>query len=380
MLLTLLVVSTFLSTSVPQSSGLVTKLVDAVDQNYLYAKDDGWQHLRSDLLANANAIATTPSLDQKLTVLHDGDLRIVTSEQMAAMQAETAGIEKGIGLVDFAVTVQGGADELKVVTPLVDSPAYEADLRPGDVIISINRRPTQGLRHEDVMALLRGSSGELELGIKRGPRYSALKMSRKEWIEPAVVSREFVAAGQRLGYLGIRLFTPNSGDQVRKSVEAFIAHGVSGCIVDVRNNPGGYLDALAVAGSAFTDQTLAWKIRRDNSREPIRSTAKPLKSMPLIVLVNEGTASAAEVLAAGLRDTTGARTVGTKTYGRGQIQTFVKLSESAGVVIPAASVESPHGTRFNKGAGLSPDVVLPSAERNGEDSAYTKGVELLTHN
>ena len=92
--------------------------------------------------------------------------------------------------------------------------------------------------------------------------------------------------------------------------------------------------------------------------------------MKLVILVSAGTASAAKVLAAGLRDTTVARS----------IQTFIKLSDTEGVVIPAASLESLHGTRLNKGSGLLPDVTVPPAERNDEDAAYTKAVELLIHN
>jgi carboxyl-terminal processing protease len=143
-------------------------------------------------------------------------------------------------------------------------------------------------------------------------------------------------------------------------VDVLTTHGIDRCIIDLRNNPGGYLDAMAAAGSAFTDQTLGWKVRRNGTKEPIHATAKPFKTMQLVVLVNEGTASAAEVLAAGLRDTSGARLVGARTYGRGQIQTYVALNESVGIVIPAASAESVKAIRFNKGSGLLPDVLVAS--------------------
>jgi carboxyl-terminal processing protease len=183
-----------------------------------------------------------------------------------------------------------------------------------------------------------------------------------------------------LGYISVRLFTPDSGEQVRQAVNSLTTHGIGKCIIDLRNNPGGYLDAMAVAGSAFTDQTLGWKVRRDGTKEPIHATAKPFKAMQLVVLVNEGTASAAEVLAAGLRDTTGARLVGARTFGRGQIQTYVSLNESAGIVIPAASAESVKAIRFNKRSGLSPDVfVAYTIETQSPDRAYQKAVELLTH-
>jgi carboxyl-terminal processing protease len=202
------------------------------------------------------------------------------------------------------------------------------------------------------MAMLRGSSGEIDLTVRRDNRQIQMQVPQRVWVEQAVESHSFDAGKQQLGYIGVRLFTSDSGEQVREAVNALTAHGIGKCIIDLRNNPGGYLDAMAVAGSAFTDQTLGWKVRRDGTKEPIHATAEPFKPMQLVVLVNEGTASAAEVLAAGLRDTTGARLVGAKTYGRGQIQTYVALNEGAGIVIPAASAESVKAVRFNKGSAF----------------------------
>jgi carboxyl-terminal processing protease len=360
------------------TASLSAKVVDAIDRNYLYADADSWKRLRVDLLSNTDT--TISSMDHQLAKLHDGDLRIFTSEQIAALQAETAGKEQGIGLVDFSVIVEPTTGDVKVITPLVTSPAAKARLQPGDVIVSVNGQRTRGLLHEDVMAMLRGDSGKIGLTIRRDNRQIQMQVPKEAWIEQAVESRSFVAGTQQLGYISVRLFTPDSGEQVRQAVNSLTTHGTGKCIIDLRNNPGGYLDAMAVAGSAFTDQTLGWKVRRDGTKEPIRATAKPFKAMQLVVLVNEGTASAAEVLAAGLHDTTGARLVGARTYGRGQIQTYVALNERVGIVIPAASAESVKAIRFNKGSGLSPDVFVTSTIGTQTiDAAYRRAVELLTH-
>ena len=365
----------------PPSTGMAslsTKVVDAIDQNYLFADTDSWQRLRADLMRDP--APTVSSMDQQLAKLGDGDLRIVTSEQMNAMQAETAGNERGIGLVDFAVTIDPATGEAKIVTPLMTSPAIKAGLRSGDVIVSINGRATRGLIHEDVMAMLRGDSGKVDLTIRREKSEIRVQVAKETWDEQAVESRSFVADKQPLGYIGVRLFTSDSGQQVRQAVNALEARGIDKCIVDLRNNPGGYLDAMAVAGSAFTDQTLGWKVRRDGTKEPIHAADTPFKAMRLVVLINEGTASAAEILAAGLHDTTGARLIGAKTYGRGQIQTYVALNDNAGIVIPTASAESAKEIHFNKGSGLSPDDFVASPTRTQTiDAAYQKAVVLLTH-
>ena len=378
MLINLVLTLSLMNPPPPGATSLSGTVVAAIDSNYLYADTDSWKHLRAELLADDTA--TISSLDQRLVVLHDGDLRIVTAEQMAAMQAETAGKEKGIGLVDFAVTVEPETGEPQVVTPLVDSPAFKAGLLPGDVILAVNGQSTHGLIHEDVMALLRGESKPLKLTVRRRQKKISINIPTAAWQEQAVVFNDFNIGNQHLGYIGVRLFTPDSGNQVRKAVESLTDRGVDQCILDLRNNPGGYIDQMAAAGSAFTDHVLGWEIRRDGTREPIHSSSKPLKTMRLVILVNEGTASAAEVLAAGLRDTIGTRLVGTRTFGRGQIQTYVALSDSGGIIIPAAKAESANGVRFNKGQGLVPDISVPSSPKiKTYDAIYQKAVELLTH-
>jgi carboxyl-terminal processing protease len=377
MLVGLFLASTLIQPSVSGQPTLAAKLTDAIDHNYLYADGESWKRLRPALLQNADS--TVASIDRELTELHDADLRIISSGQIATLQDETAGKEQGIGLVDFGLTMEPKTHEPRVVTALVDSPAFKAGLRPGDVILTVNGLATRGLIHEDVMAMLRGDSGTQKLVLDRDGKKISMDIPMEAWSESAVVSQHFVEGEKQLGYVGIRLFTPDSGKLTRKAVESLSALGVDGCIVDLRNNPGGYLDAMALAGSAFTDQTLGWKVRRNGAKEPIHSSEKPFKTMKIVILINEGTASAAEILAAGLHDTIGAKLVGARTYGRGQIQTYVALNDDAGVVIPAASAESARGLRFNKGSGLSPDVfVSPTGDKTNVDAVLRYAVELLT--
>jgi carboxyl-terminal processing protease len=117
--------------------------------------------------------------------------------------------------------------------------------------------------------------GTLKLTIRREGKRISMDVPMETWDEQAVVSRDFLASEQHIGYIGVRLFTPDSGDQVRKAVESLATHDVRKCIIDLRNNPDGYLDPMAVAGSAFTDQTFGWKVRRDDTREAIHTAAKP---------------------------------------------------------------------------------------------------------
>jgi carboxyl-terminal processing protease len=376
MLTALLFTSILLQGSRAGAASLSDRVVAAIDQHYLYADSDSWKALRPSLLAERSASAA--SLDKQLMQLHDGDLRILTASQMAMMQAETAGDERGIGLVDFAVTIHPDTHRPQVVTPLVDSPAFKAGLLAGDTILSVNGKSTQNLVHEDVMTLLRTDSGTVNLTVFRGGRERSIKVAGSTWKEAAVVSRDVVTAKGHLGYVAVRLFTPDSGDQVRKAVESFVARGVDRCILDLRNNPGGYLDAMAEAGSTFTDQVLGWTVSRDGTRQPIHSSSAQQKRVRLAILVNEATASAAEILAEGLRETIEATLIGSETFGRGQIQTYVDLDGDAGIVIPMARVQSPKGVQMNKRVGLKPDIEATSNLKSGaNDVASVRAVELL---
>jgi carboxyl-terminal processing protease len=378
MLLAMIVaLSLFPAPSVNRSS-MSAKVAEAVDQNYLFADIDSWKSVRAKLLADETP--TVSSVSRQLLTMHDDDLHIVTADQMAVMQAETAGRERGIGLVDFAVTAEPKTGMPQVVTPLVDSPAFRTGLEPGDVILSIDGKSTSGLLHEDVMALLRMGAGRSQLTVRRGRIRRALAISNSTWTEPAVLFRG-TAGLQDAGYIAIHLFTPDSGERVRHAVASLAASGIHECILDLRNNPGGYLDAMATAGGAFTSEVLGWKVRRDGTKEPIQSPSPVVSKMRLAILVNEGTASAAEILAEGLRDTVGAKLVGSKTFGRGQIQTYVALKDGVGIVIPTASVQSAKGIRFNKRAGIRPDItVLAARNAKGDaeaDAAYLAAIKVL---
>jgi len=377
MLLAILLAALPLRHPSAHASTLSGQVADAVDHHYLYADSDGWKALRPGLLAQS--ATTTASLDQQLLQLHDSDLHLITTDQMAMLRAETAGDERGIGLVDFAVTIDPNTGRSQVVTPLLDSPAFRSGLEPRDIILSINGKSTTGLTHEDVMALLRSDVGTLRLIVSRDGHERSIDVPTSTWKQEAVAARDLEAGGKHLGYVSVRLFTADSGEKVRKAAESLAARGVDRCILDLRNNPGGYLDAMAAAGSAFTDQVLGWMVHRDGTRDPIHSSSPVTQRMQLAVLVNEGTASAAEILAAGLREAVGARLVGSQTFGRGQIQTYIALNSDTGILIPVANAQTPKGAQFNRRSGLHPDIAASSSPQSGaSDAAYLKAVELLT--
>ena len=351
-----------------------THLVESLDARYLYASSAEWQKTRTALLA-VNPRDFT-SVNHTLRELRDPDLRLVTAEQLKVIQQETEGHEAGIGVVDFALTNDPTSGEPQVVTALDGSAAFQAGLQPGDVISAIDGKPTTNLTHEEVMAGLRGSSGPVKLIVHHQSVTNTLSIPRRREDILSVGSEKLSSNNRTVGYIRVRLFTAESGQQVREAVHRLTDQGAERLIIDLRNNPGGYLDAMATAGSAFTHDALGWKVRRDNTREAITSSVAPLSSGRLVVLVNGGTASAAEALAAALRDTRKALLVGEPTFGRGQVQTYVALGGNGGLIVPAATLESPSGHRFNKRAGLRPDVAVVTTDERS-DFALDKALELL---
>ena len=359
--------------STAESLPTTKQLVESLDGKYLYASGAAWQRTRTALLA-VNPQDFT-SVNHALRALGDPDLRLVTGEQLKVIQQETEGHEAGIGVVDFALTNDPTSGEPQVVTALDGSAAFEAGLQPRDVISAIDGRPTTNLTHEEIMAGLRGSSGSVGLVVHHQGGTNTLSIPRRREDIQAVGSEKLSSNDRIVGYIRIKLFTAESGQQVREAVRLMTDEGVDRFIIDLRNNPGGYLDAMATAGSAFTHDALGWKVRRDNTREAITSPEVPLSSGRLVVLVNSGTASAAEALAAALRDTRKAVLVGEPTFGRGQVQTFVDLGGQEGLIVPAATLESPSGYRFNKRSGLRPDIAWSASD--GDDVILTKALSLL---
>jgi carboxyl-terminal processing protease len=189
----------------PQNSGSttspVTKLVAALDEHYLYASGAGWQQTRSVLLAEGAKDGS--SVDRALDRLNDPDLRVVTAAQLQVIQQETAGHERGIGLVDFALTSDPVSGEPQIVTALVGSAGYLAGLQPRDTLTAIDGKPTIGLPHEEVMAALRGNSGSVNLTFERGGVVRTIQVTREEQNLEAVLSRRLSAATRPVGYIAI---------------------------------------------------------------------------------------------------------------------------------------------------------------------------------
>jgi carboxyl-terminal processing protease len=331
------------------------------------------------------ATAAYNALTREFATLGDSELNVLSAQQFANLQKDAAGDWNGIGLIDFSIDVDSHGTP-RIVTPIAGTPLAEAGAKPGDLVESIDDRPTQGMAHEEFIDALRADAirGKTRLGLERGDKPLALVVPTMEVRFKAVATQEINIALGKYGYIRVAQFTPDSGQEVRKAVSAFESSGVTAYILDVRNNPGGLLDAAITAASAFTPGPLGFTQTVSGKTEPLEATEPVLTDKPVVILINRGTASAAEVMTAAIQGQHRGTVVGETSYGRGQAQTYHPLSDDYGIVIPVAILQSPTHKTF-KGEGIKPDVEqiaeMPTLKivTTSDDVVFARAIEVIAN-
>ena len=331
-------------------------VIKIIDEHYLRAQANPlWNLAKEKILAGNyhNPAEASQGIQTQLAILEDSELNLLNSAEMAATQSEALGEKIGIGLPDFAIDRNIDSGEARVVTPVVGSPAMQAGIEPRDVIASINGKGTNDMTHEQVMQALR--AGPAHLAIHRGDR--RMQVTLQPSAEKLRAVEFFVKPTRKgkIGYIRIAQFTPDVAAAVKNAISNLEQSEVSAYILDLRNNPGGFLNAVREVAGFFATGTLGYKRSPDDKREPVDATGKPLTDKPLAILINGGTASAAEFLAGGLQGLQRAILVGTKTYGRGRAQIFFPLGDDYGLQVPSVELLTPAGKGF-KDTGIAPGI------------------------
>lgn len=351
--------------------GVVHAALKAIDANYLAAQKNPLWNISQDALLKGKYKDTSQAfqaIQKQLPYMQDSELNLLTPEEIKAVQAEALGQKVGIGLGDFCVDQQIETGRARVVTPLVGSPAMKAGLLPGDVIVSIDGKATSEMSHEQVMDALRSAGdGGIKLSIERGERtLTHVLQPSPEKIEVLRSSLKRVA-GKNVGYIRIALFTPDAAQMAREAVSKLEQEGVDGYVLDLRNDPGGFLNSARDVAGLFATGTLGYKTPSNNQKEAMEAKGPPLTTKPLAVLINAGTASASEFLSAALQGLHRGTLVGEGSYGRGRAQIFVPLAEGYGLQIPAVQLLTP-GEKEIAGKGILPDI--PVKQMQLMDSQY----------
>lgn len=270
---------------------------------------------------------------------------------------------------------------LTIISPLKGSPAERAGLKPGDKILKIDDKLTADLTLDEAVRLIRGPEGEeVVLTLARDSWDNAKKITiKRETIKVPTIETKILPDG----IFVIRLFnfTETAMFDFRKAVQEFLQSGSTKLILDLRNNPGGFLQVAVDIASWFLPpgEVVAREQFADGSEDVYRSRGyRLLEKVPIVILVNNGSASASEILAGALRDLKGVKLIGTKTFGKGSVQELVDLPKNTALKVTIAKWLTPSGLAL-EGNGLEPDVVveLPEEIPKDRDPILEKGIEIL---
>lgn len=301
----------------------------------------------------------------------------LTKEEVEAFDEQTSGNYAGIG-----VEVEMVENKLTVVSPVDDSPAQQAGIKAGDVIVRINNQLVSGMSLQEIVSLMRGSEGsKVRLEVDREGKIEEFEIVRAQ-IEDTSVRSEWLGKG--IAYIRISQFLSNSDEQFREELTQLKQQAtINGVILDLRNNPGGVLQsAVGIVDTLIDDGLIVYTDgRHEYSKTQFSATqeATQLPDVPLVVLVNEGSASASEVLAGAIQDHRRGMILGTETFGKGSVQTVVPLSSGAAVKLTTALYYTPDG-RSIQAQGIMPDMVIPQAKVEVEKGGFfIKEAELKGH-
>ncbi|HOK20691.1 MAG TPA: S41 family peptidase [Candidatus Paceibacterota bacterium] len=284
-----------------------------------------------------------------------------------------SGIGIEIGVKNNAITV---------ISPIEDTPAWKAGLRAGDKILAIDKTSTDGLTLDDAVKMIRGDKGTsvtltiMREGFNEPKDFTIVR----DIINVPAAKLTFLDNG--IAHLELLNFNENASDEFTRAATQVIMKNSSGIILDLRNNPGGYLESsVDIAGWFLKRGDIVVRERESDNREKLfrASGNQALLNLPVVILANEGTASASEILAGALRDNRNIKIIGTKTFGKGSVQTLLPLADNSMLKITIAEWLTPNGTAIND-VGISPDYEVNLTEEQWEanqDPQLDKAIEIL---
>ncbi len=309
-----------------------------------------------------------------ISSLNDPYSRFLDEDAFSALKEDTTGEFVGIGV---EVTVKDG--EIVVISPIEDTPAMKAGIRSEDLIIKIDDVPTKDKELSDIIKMIKGfPHTKVKLAVKRAGFAEPIEFV----IERAPIKVETVAYGvfkenEKAGYLKIKVFSADTPKDVEEALKSFNKKGVEKLIIDLRYNPGGLLDKAIKISDYFLEKDqliVSTKGREGTSNvSEFRSEMGSLYKGKLIVLVNNGSASASEIFSGAIRDNKRGKLVGTKTFGKGSVQKFFNLNENIGVTLTIAKYYTPSGVSIH-GKGIVPDYVVKAEEVSKEDAEIIRNI------
>ena len=358
---------------------------DFLDSEGKFDKSN-WIKLRKKLLSKnyPNADDAYIAIREMLDNLNDPYTRFLDPKQFNEMRIDTSGELTGVGIQILKDSESGF---LVIVSPIAGSPASESGIKAKDKIISIDNISTKGLDIEGAVKLIRGKKGtkvNLEI-LRNGSIFNKTLVRKKIEIKSVTSKINSSRNGFLVGYLRIKQFNANASKDLKQVILDYETKNVSGYILDLRSNPGGLLDSSIEISRQFIDKgIIVSTLSKNGLKEVKRANGSALTSKPLVVLVNEGSASASEIVSGAIKDNLRGKLVGKKTFGKGLVQSMRSLVDGSGLTVTVAKYLTPNGIDINK-FGIRPDIevnmnvnpILQNQIGTRRDKQYQVGENVL---
>ena len=328
------------------------------------------------------------AIREMLEKLDDPYTRFMAPDEFQSMRIDTSGELTGVGI---QITQDQETKKIVVVSPIEETPAYKAGILSKDIIVKIDGKSTEGMEVDDAVKLIRGKPGtEVVLTIDRQGEAIDYPLTRTRIeIHPVRAEVEDIG-GSKIGYIRLNQFSAQASEEMRDAVQELEQDNVVGYIFDLRSNPGGLLYASVDIARIWLDEgKIVSTVDRQGEVEQQVANHKQLSKKPLVVLVDGGSASASEIVSGALQDNQRAVLVGTKTFGKGLVQSVRELGDGSGMAVTIAKYLTPSGRDINK-HGIDPDVKVElndnerkalqqDRERIGtmDDPQFAKAYEVL---
>ena len=361
-----------------------------VNQSYIDEtfNHQNWWRLREKFIKKPlhDREETYAAIEEMLATLDDPFTRLLRPEQYHSLQVNTSGELSGVGL---QININPETKLIEVISPLAGSPAEAAGIEPRDSILEIDGIDTKTITLDEAAAKMRGKIGtKVSLRVQSGQDQTA-KPRNVEIVRDRISLNPVYTAldtntDKKVGYVRLNQFSANAAKEIAHGVSDLERQGAEAYILDLRNNPGGLLQAgVEIARLWLDDSTVVYTVNRQGALGSFDSNSEMLTKDPLVVLVNQGTASASEILAGALQDNQRALLVGEKTFGKGLIQSLFELPDGAGLAVTVAKYETPNHTDINK-LGIIPDDVISQKPityaqiATESDQQYQEALRLVT--
>ncbi len=348
-------------TSARDAGKLQQRIIEELQGRYYRPVDAG-------KLSRAGVNGMLDSLDDPYTVY-------LTPREVRDFEEKERGTYSGIG-----ASLQKTREGLVITAVFEGSPAKAAGLSPGDVIAEVDGKPTDGVAIETSIARIKGVEGTsvtLTVRPKEAPHETReIKVVRRTIEIPETDSRLIDRKGIKVGYVRLFQFGGLAGRQVRQDVEDLAGKGAQWFILDLRFNGGGLLEQAVTVTSVFQTGVVTSTSGLHSPREELEANGPVATKRPMVVLVNRFSASASEIVTGALKDHGRATVIGTRTFGKGLVQTVVGLGNGSALKLTTAVYLTPDGTDINK-KGIAPDIVAPDKPRTKKDETLQAALRYI---